>query len=84
MGSAPGKVSFGEWVYSLFRYWRWHLTAAALVIIGYAADYLHLNIVWIENRYGGWIASVVFGVTGLIRSYRWVETNVRPVDTQEK
>jgi len=81
-GSEPGKVSWGEWAYAMFRFWRWHVAAALMVIVGYAAEYLHLNIGWVEKNYGGWIASAVFGVTGLIRGYRWIETNVRPWDTR--
>lgn len=69
-GSEPGKVSFGERAYAVFVYWRWHLSAAALVLIGFCAEYIHANIGKFETKYGAWGASVLFGLTGLIRTYQ--------------
>jgi len=81
-GSPEGKISWGERVYALFIYWRWHVTAAVLVALGFAADYAHANIGWFETKYGGWFASVVFGVTGLIRSYQLTQL-IKSEDTRQ-
>lgn len=81
-GSPEGKISWGEWFYALFVYWRWHVAAAVLVAIGFAADYAHANVGWFETKYGGWFASVVFGVTGLIRSYQLTQL-IKREDTRQ-
>lgn len=81
-GSEPGKLSFGERVYALFIYWRWHLSAALLVFIGFGAEYIHANIGKFETKYGAWGASVLFGLTGLIRTYQLTQM-LKSEDTRQ-
>lgn len=69
-GSPEGQLSWGERFYALVKPWAWHFTAALMVFIGFGAEYLHANIGKVEGKYGAWIASVVFGLTGLIRTYQ--------------
>jgi hypothetical protein len=68
-GSAPGCLSMFERVYSVAKHWAWHATAAGMIFVGFAADYIHAHIGWVDGKYGAWVASVVFGVVGVIRAF---------------
>lgn len=81
-GSEPGRVCFYERVYAIARYWVWHVAAALAVILAYAADYTNAHIGWVDGKYGGWVASAVFGVTGLIRSYQLTQL-IKQSDTRQ-
>jgi len=82
-GSPPGKLSWSEWFYALVKPWAWHVGAAFLLFLGFAADYAHANLGWFETKYGGWGASVIAGLTGLIRSYQ-IRKVLKAKDTQEE
>lgn len=69
-GSGPGKITLYERVRSFLMFWGWHLLAAASMAIELAASYLNSNIGLVEAKYGFVVASVVFGLTGLIKGYR--------------
>lgn len=81
-GSPPGKITCGERFIAIVKPWAWHVTAAGLVFVGFAADYIHANIGKFEGKYGAWIASVVFGVTGLIRTYQLTQL-IKQSDTRQ-
>lgn len=69
-GSPPGEVTFWETVCSFARFWSWHLAAMTAMFVEIAAGYLNSNIGLVAAKYGFVIASVVFGITGVIKGYR--------------
>lgn len=72
-GSPPGQITCGERFLAFVKPWAWHVTAAGLVFVGFAADYIHANIGKIDGKYGAWTAAAVFGATGLIRTYQFTQ-----------
>lgn len=81
-GSPPGKITCGERLIALVKPWAWHVFAAVMVALGFAADYTNAHIGWVDGKYGGWVASAVFGVTGLIRSYQLTQL-IKQSDTRQ-
>lgn len=81
-GSPPGQITCGERFIAAMKPWVWHVSAAVMVALGFAADYTNSHIGWVDAKYGGWVASAVFGVTGLIRSYQLTQL-IKQSDTRQ-
>lgn len=81
-GSPPGQITCGERLIAFVTPWVWHVSAAVMVALGFAADYTNAHIGWVDTKYGGWVASGVFGVTGLIRSYQLTQL-IKQSDTRQ-
>lgn len=81
-GSPVGKITPYERWMAVVKHWAWHATAAVLIFVGFAADYIHSHIGWVDGKYGAWVASVVFGVVGVIRAFITMRA-IRAEDTRE-
>lgn len=81
-GSPVGKITPYERWMAIVKHWAWHATAAALIFVGFSADYIHSHIGWVEGKYGAWVASAVFGVVGVIRAFITMRA-IKAEDTRE-
>ena len=81
-GSPPGKITCGERFIAIVKPWAWHVFAAVMVALGFSADYTNAHIGWVDGKYGAWVASVVFGVVGVIRAFITMRA-IKAEDTRE-